>query len=82
MPYDPYSSDGHKGHRGLYRHAVSLIKKHAVILSREQRGSVLVAILAKAEEIGLEMVCVAVCQSHVHLLARLKAGEVGRRWGG
>ena len=31
MPYDPYSSDGHKGHRGLYRHAASLLKKHPVI---------------------------------------------------
>ena len=81
MPYDPYSSDGHKGHRGLYRNAASLLKKHAVILGVKQRRTVLDAILEKAEEIELEVLCVAVCQSHVHLLARLKECDVRREMG-
>ena len=47
----------------------------------KRRRTVLDAILEKAEEIELEVLCVAVCQSHVHLLARLKECDARREMG-
>lgn len=79
--YDPCSRDGHGEHAGLHGSARGLLRKDPVELTGAQQRAALRAILEKVRQTGSEVVCLAVCDVHVHLLGRFEREGVEREIG-
>ncbi len=69
-------------HAGLRAHAAMLSREAPVELSPAQRQRVLAALVDKALEAGMEVICVSVGKTHAHILGRFEPlkvrSEIGR----
>lgn len=63
-------------HAGLHRYMKRIMHKDPVLLAPALRQRTLEALLAKAEQIELLVVCAAVSATHVHLLAKLSPNDI------